>query len=186
MGSQSSKVTGGHWTAPGPNPDFPLWGRTSASAECRHWSGRAVRWSSCAILLRRVQLSPPPIRWPNPPLGTTVTITVTAIVIIITATIGITAITITMGTTITGITATARRCRQRRPGSARQGVPGRLSVAGPMVGGARRVLCNMSVKVRAAVTERACRRGANEYAEKVDPRVKFNPRFASRRAFSTL
>jgi hypothetical protein len=24
---------------------------TSASAECRHWSGRAVRWSSCAILL---------------------------------------------------------------------------------------------------------------------------------------
>jgi hypothetical protein len=23
-------------------------GRTSASAECRHWSGRAVRWSSCA------------------------------------------------------------------------------------------------------------------------------------------
>jgi hypothetical protein len=25
--------------------------RTSASAECRHWSGRAVRWSSCAILL---------------------------------------------------------------------------------------------------------------------------------------
>ena len=29
-----------------------LGGRTSASAECRHWSGRAVRWSSCAILLR--------------------------------------------------------------------------------------------------------------------------------------
>ena len=27
-------------------------GRTSASAECGHWSGRAVRWSSCAILLR--------------------------------------------------------------------------------------------------------------------------------------
>ena len=26
--------------------------RTSASAECRHWSGRAVRWSSCATLLR--------------------------------------------------------------------------------------------------------------------------------------
>ena len=26
--------------------------RTSASAECRHWSGRAVRWSSGAILLR--------------------------------------------------------------------------------------------------------------------------------------
>ena len=23
----------------------------SASAECRHWSGRAVRWSSCTILL---------------------------------------------------------------------------------------------------------------------------------------
>jgi len=35
----------------GPNPDFLLGGRTSASAECRHWSGRAVRWSSCAILL---------------------------------------------------------------------------------------------------------------------------------------
>ena len=34
------------------NPDFLLGGRTSASAECRHWSGRAVRWSSCAILLR--------------------------------------------------------------------------------------------------------------------------------------
>ena len=29
-----------------------LGGRTSASAECRHWSGRAVRWSSGAILLR--------------------------------------------------------------------------------------------------------------------------------------
>ena len=26
---------------------------TSASAECRHWSGRAVRWSSCAILLSK-------------------------------------------------------------------------------------------------------------------------------------
>ena len=25
-------------------------GRTSASAECRQWSGKAVRWSSCAIL----------------------------------------------------------------------------------------------------------------------------------------
>src|SRR6476646_11533214 len=36
----------------GSNPDFLLAGRTSASAECRHWSGRAVRWSSCAILLR--------------------------------------------------------------------------------------------------------------------------------------
>ena len=35
----------------GPNPDFLLGGRTSASAECRHWSERAVRWSSCAILL---------------------------------------------------------------------------------------------------------------------------------------
>ena len=33
-------------------PGLPPWGRTSASAECRHWSGRAVRWSSCAILLR--------------------------------------------------------------------------------------------------------------------------------------
>jgi hypothetical protein len=31
--------------------DFLLGSRTSASAECRHWSGRAVRWSSCAILL---------------------------------------------------------------------------------------------------------------------------------------
>ena len=29
--------------------DFLLGGRTSASAECRHWSGRPVRWSSCAI-----------------------------------------------------------------------------------------------------------------------------------------
>jgi hypothetical protein len=29
----------------GSNPDFLLGGRTSASAECRHWSGRAVRWS---------------------------------------------------------------------------------------------------------------------------------------------
>ena len=27
--------------------------RTSASAECRHWSGRAVRWSICAILLSK-------------------------------------------------------------------------------------------------------------------------------------
>ena len=35
----------------GSNPDFLLGGRMSASAECRHWSGRAVRWSSCAILL---------------------------------------------------------------------------------------------------------------------------------------
>ena len=32
-------------------PGLPPWGRTPASAECRHWSGRAVRWSSCAILL---------------------------------------------------------------------------------------------------------------------------------------
>ena len=28
----------------GSNPDFLLGGRTSAFAECRHWSGRAVRW----------------------------------------------------------------------------------------------------------------------------------------------
>jgi len=28
----------------GSNPDFLLGGRTAASAECRHWSGRAVRW----------------------------------------------------------------------------------------------------------------------------------------------
>ena len=35
----------------GSNPDFPPRGRTSASAECRHWSGTAVRWPSCAILL---------------------------------------------------------------------------------------------------------------------------------------
>ena len=35
----------------GSNPDFLLGGRTSASAGCGHWSGRAVRWSSCAILL---------------------------------------------------------------------------------------------------------------------------------------
>jgi hypothetical protein len=32
-------------------PEFLLGGRTSASTECRHWSGRAVRWPSCAILL---------------------------------------------------------------------------------------------------------------------------------------
>ena len=31
--------------------------RTSASAECRHWSGRAVRWSSGAILLRALPSS---------------------------------------------------------------------------------------------------------------------------------
>ena len=37
----------------GSNPDFLLGGRTSASAECRHWSGRAGRRSSCAILLAR-------------------------------------------------------------------------------------------------------------------------------------
>ena len=43
----------------GPNPDFLLGSRTSASAECRHWSGRAVRWSSCAILLS----------WPTPADG---------------------------------------------------------------------------------------------------------------------
>ena len=36
---------------PGSNSDFLLGGRTFASAECRHWSGRVVRWSSCAILL---------------------------------------------------------------------------------------------------------------------------------------
>ena len=35
----------------GPNPDFLLASRTSGSAECRHGSGRAVRWSSYAILL---------------------------------------------------------------------------------------------------------------------------------------
>jgi hypothetical protein len=35
----------------GSNSAFLLGGRTSASAECRHWSERAVRWSSCAILL---------------------------------------------------------------------------------------------------------------------------------------
>ena len=46
----------------GSNPDFLLGGRTSASAECRHWSGRAVRWSSCAILLR----PPAPWRCPKP------------------------------------------------------------------------------------------------------------------------
>ena len=40
------------WIKPGPPP----WGPTFASAECRHWSGRAVRWSSCAILLRRLVL----------------------------------------------------------------------------------------------------------------------------------
>jgi hypothetical protein len=41
----------GHMSVEGVNPDFLLGGRTSASAECRHWFGRAVRWSSCAILL---------------------------------------------------------------------------------------------------------------------------------------
>ena len=41
----------GSMSQSGSNPDFLLGGRTSASAECRHWSGRAVRWSSCAILL---------------------------------------------------------------------------------------------------------------------------------------
>ena len=30
--------------------------RTFASAGYRHWSGRAVRWSSCAILLRIAEL----------------------------------------------------------------------------------------------------------------------------------
>jgi hypothetical protein len=34
----------------GSNPDVPPWGPHAASAECRHWSGRAVRWSSGAIL----------------------------------------------------------------------------------------------------------------------------------------
>jgi hypothetical protein len=33
-------------SATGSNPDFLLGGRTSASVECRHWSGRAVRWST--------------------------------------------------------------------------------------------------------------------------------------------
>ena len=48
MSSAASAILGCAMT----NPDFLLGGRTSASAECRHWSGRAVRWSSCAILLR--------------------------------------------------------------------------------------------------------------------------------------
>jgi hypothetical protein len=39
-------------SASGPTRTFLLGGRTSASAECRHWFGRAVRWSSCAILHR--------------------------------------------------------------------------------------------------------------------------------------
>ena len=43
----------------GSNPDFLLAARTSASAECRHWSGRAVRWSSCAIPLRLSALAAP-------------------------------------------------------------------------------------------------------------------------------
>ena len=30
----------------GSHPDFLLGGRTSVSAECRHWSARAVSWSS--------------------------------------------------------------------------------------------------------------------------------------------
>ena len=40
----------------------------SASAECRHWSGRAVRWSSCAILLS-CAYAPPPVPFP---LGETI------------------------------------------------------------------------------------------------------------------
>ena len=36
-----------------------LGGRMSASAECRHWSGRAVRWSSCAILLSLKPIAAP-------------------------------------------------------------------------------------------------------------------------------
>ena len=46
----------------GSNPDFLLGGRRSASAECRHWSGRAVRWSSCAILLSGKVLPDPTSR----------------------------------------------------------------------------------------------------------------------------
>ena len=46
------------------NPDFLLGGRTSASAECRHWSGRAVRWSSCAILLSLT------VHWRDAPVRT--------------------------------------------------------------------------------------------------------------------
>ena len=37
----------------GSNPDFLLGGRTSASAECRHWSGRAVRWFDFAQRAKR-------------------------------------------------------------------------------------------------------------------------------------
>ena len=48
----------------GPNPDFLLGGRTSASAECGHWSGRAVRWSSYAILLSVIAVTGgPPRPW---------------------------------------------------------------------------------------------------------------------------
>ena len=36
-------------TALGSNPDFLIGGRTSASAECRHWSGSAVRWSHLGV-----------------------------------------------------------------------------------------------------------------------------------------
>src|SRR5215216_2762413 len=35
----------------GSNPDHLFRGRMSASAECGHGSAKAVRWSSCAMLL---------------------------------------------------------------------------------------------------------------------------------------
>ena len=48
--------------AVGPNPDFLLGGRTSASAECRHWSGRAVRCSSCLEPLTPYRRDAAPVR----------------------------------------------------------------------------------------------------------------------------
>ena len=50
----------------GANPDFLLGGRTS-SAECRHWPGKAVRWSSCAILLSAPVMSCSPAVMTAPP-----------------------------------------------------------------------------------------------------------------------
>ena len=50
-GSTCSEFGTGPRSGLGPNPDFLLGSRTSASAECRHWSARVVRWSSCATLL---------------------------------------------------------------------------------------------------------------------------------------
>src|SRR5256885_6280486 len=36
----------GVFARPGSNPDYGFSARMSPSAECRHWSARAVRWSN--------------------------------------------------------------------------------------------------------------------------------------------